>query len=704
MRSDDVPSDNGAGSASSRVVLAATSAGAMVLFASLGWGVFEAASRIDATSMAREERLLVNGVQLHAEETCRSLAPNTIWDDAVAHLDQRFDPNWARDYIGQYFWRTNGYQHVYVLDALGRPLFAYERGRVVDPGTFAPLETAAAPLIAEIRNREAARGPYRPGDMAAPAPITVGAVAGRSGTALVLAASLVQSDRSSGARPSSQAPIVMVGEDIDRDFISKFNRRHLLTDLRVAPLAGAAPAGYATLALKDAAGRNATRLAWRPNRPAADLLGIAGPTLAIAFLTLALMATILVRHERRRSQALIAAMREARSASEAKSTFLATMSHEIRTPLNGVLGMTQAMAMEPLSRRQRASLDVVHQSGEALLAILNNVLDLAKIEAGKLELEVIDFDLSDLMQAAHAAFTVLANKKGLSFCLDISGAEGVYRGDPTRIRQILYNLISNALKFTASGEIQVRAQVANETLKISVADTGEGIAQDKLALLFGQFTQADASTTRRFGGTGLGLSICRELSVMMGGSIEATSTLGEGSEFTVTLNVQMIGAPRAGHALPSPNAAPRALNAHSLRVLVAEDNQVNQLVVKTLLHHAGIDPTVVDNGALAVQSWVARDWDLILMDIQMPVLDGLEATRRIREHERETGRARTPIIALTANAMNHQIAEYRQVGMDGHIAKPIEARALFEVLANMAPAADEDEAFLDPSGWQASVA
>ena len=173
MRSDDVPTDNSAGSASSRVVLAATSAGALVLFASLGWGAFDAASRIDATSIAREERLLVNGVQLHAEETRRSLAPNTIWDDAVAHLDQRFDPNWARDYIGQYFWRTNGYQRVYVLDARGRPLFAYERGRVVDPGTFAPLETAAAPLIAEIRNREAARGPYRPGDMAAPSPDAV---------------------------------------------------------------------------------------------------------------------------------------------------------------------------------------------------------------------------------------------------------------------------------------------------------------------------------------------------------------------------------------------------------------------------------------------------------------------------------------------------------------------------------------------------
>ena len=257
---------------------------------------------------------------------------------------------------------------------------------------------------------------------------------------------------------------------------------------------------------------------------------------------------------------------------------------------------------------------------------------------------------------------------------------------------------------TTSGEIRVHAQVANETLKIIVADTGEGIAQDKLALLFGQFTQADASTTRRFGGTGLGLSICRELSVLMDGSIEATSTLGEGSEFTVTLNVQMIGAPRADHALASPDTAPRGLNSHSLRVLVVEDNQVNQLVVKTLLHHAGIDPTVVGNGALAVESWGAHDWDLILMDIQMPILDGLEVTRRIREHERETGRARTPIIALTANAMNHQIAEYRQVGMDGHIAKPIEARALFEVLANIAPGPDGGEAISDPSGWRASVA
>ena len=370
----------------------------------------------------------------------------------------------------------------------------------------------------------------------------------------------------------------------------------------------------------------------------------------------------------------------AQVANRAKSAFLATMSHEIRTPLNGVLGMAQAMASEKLSERQRDRLSVIHGSGEALLAILNDLLDLSKIEAGKLELESIEFDLDEVARGAYSAFTALANKKGLSFALDVEQARGRYLGDPTRLRQILYNLISNALKFTELGEIRVTARREGEVLEISVADTGVGISPENLDRLFAKFDQLDSSTTRRFGGTGLGLSICRELAQLMGGDISVTSQVGEGSCFTLRAPLRRVGEARGPVQLAP--AAPPERPSVALRVLAAEDNAVNQLVLKTLLHQLGVEPMVVDNGAAAVDAWESGHWDVILMDIQMPGMDGLTATSMIRARELEAARPRTPIVALTANAMAHQVKEYLAAGMDDHVAKPIEAEALFRALCD----------------------
>jgi signal transduction histidine kinase/ActR/RegA family two-component response regulator len=371
----------------------------------------------------------------------------------------------------------------------------------------------------------------------------------------------------------------------------------------------------------------------------------------------------------------------AEAANAAKSTFLATMSHEIRTPLNGVLGMAQAMAGDDLSDRQRDRLSVIHRSGEALLAILNDVLDLSKIEAGKLELERLEFELAEVARGAYSAFTALANKKGLSFALDIGEARGRYLGDPTRLRQILYNLISNALKFTEQGEIRVTARRDGETLEISVTDTGVGIPPESLSKLFAKFDQLDSSTTRRFGGTGLGLAICRELAQLMAGEIEVVSDLGLGSTFTLRVPLPWVGEEKAVCPATEPLSAQPEI---ALRVLAAEDNAVNQLVLKTLLHQMGVDPTVVENGQQAVAAWEAGDWDVILMDIQMPVMDGLTATAAIRNLEADTGRPRTPIVALTANAMSHQVEQYALAGMDGHVAKPIQAAELFAALTRAA--------------------
>jgi signal transduction histidine kinase/ActR/RegA family two-component response regulator len=371
----------------------------------------------------------------------------------------------------------------------------------------------------------------------------------------------------------------------------------------------------------------------------------------------------------------------AAAANRAKSAFLATMSHEIRTPLNGVLGMAQAMAADGLPARQRTRLDVIQQSGQALLAILNDILDLSKIEAGKLTLEDGVFDLGELASGARAVFAATADGRDLKFSLTLEdGAAGSYRGDPTRVRQILYNLLSNAVKFTPEGEIRASLGRTPSGIRLTVADTGIGIEPQALARLFNKFVQADDTTTRRFGGTGLGLAICRELAVMMDGTIRAESEPGKGSIFIVNLPLPRVDAPAAA-PVRAEVAEPEEIDAASLKVLAAEDNEVNQLVLKTLLGQIGVTPTIVGDGRQALEAWRAERWDLILMDIQMPEMDGLAATAAIRAEERAAGRPRTPIVALTADALAHQTASYGARGMDGCVAKPIEAARLFEALS-----------------------
>lgn len=387
-----------------------------------------------------------------------------------------------------------------------------------------------------------------------------------------------------------------------------------------------------------------------------------------------------ITNRRRAEAAIVEAAAAADAANIAKSAFLATMSHEIRTPLNGILGMAQAMANDELSPAQEERLDVVRQSGEALLAILNDVLDLSKIEAGKLDLEAIHFDLGELVRGVQAAFASLATKKGLSLVFDIGPAEGVYLGDPTRVRQILYNLISNALKFTETGEVRVSAARQDGAVRLAVADTGIGMTPEALSHLFSAFVQADKTTTRRFGGTGLGLAISRELAELMGGSIQAKSAPGRGATFEVLLplrrtDAQIVdSARREGAVVISPDL-------ERIRLLAAEDNPTNQLVLKTLLDQVGIQPMFVANGLQAVAAWEAGDFDVILMDVQMPELDGPGATEIIRRKEVGSGRRRTPIIGLTANAMSHQVEQYLAVGMDGVVTKPIDITKLFEALA-----------------------
>ena len=424
---------------------------------------------------------------------------------------------------------------------------------------------------------------------------------------------------------------------------------------------------------------------------------------------------------RRTLAELVEARDAAEAANLAKSQFLANMSHEIRTPLNGVLAMAQILARSPLEAGQREQVDVIHQSGETLLSLLNDILDVSKIEAGKLELEVADFEGEAVVHVAATSCTAVAGRKGLRLAVEVTpDAADVRRGDSARLRQILNNFLSNALKFTEAGvvSLKIEGQGADgaEGLKLTVSDTGMGIPPDKLPLLFQKFTQLDASTTRRFGGTGLGLAICRELSELMGGHVSVESRPGEGSTFAVVLPLPrvataslapvsagdqetdeppaaspLVAAPEDGEAGGGPPdaAAEAGVERAALRVLAAEDNPTNQLVLSTIMQIFGVDLTLAADGIEAVDAWREGVFDVILMDIQMPRLDGVAATRRIRAEEATSGRARIPILALSANALTHQVEAYLAAGMDGHVAKPIELPKLQAALEQVLAAADE---------------
>ena len=370
----------------------------------------------------------------------------------------------------------------------------------------------------------------------------------------------------------------------------------------------------------------------------------------------------------------------AESANKMKSQFLANMSHEIRTPLNGVLGMVQVMEREALAPDQRERLHIIRDSGAGLLQVLNDVLDISKIEAGKLDLAPVEFDIETLATRTVSTFTGAAAAKRLDLEVTVDlDATGVWLGDADRIRQILSNLLSNAVKFTDVGAVSLEVTTAPKGLDFIVRDSGIGMSAEALPKLFSKFTQVDDSNERRFGGTGLGLAISRELVELMGGTIVVASVAGKGSEFRVRLPLPRISeTPRApASASPGEISLPQD---RRLRILAAEDNPTNQKVLAALLAPLDVELTMVVDGLQAVSTWATQDFDIILMDIQMPEMGGVAASLAIRQAEAAQGMAPIPIIALSANAMSHQIAEYMAAGMTAYVAKPIEVGVLYEAI------------------------
>ena len=376
---------------------------------------------------------------------------------------------------------------------------------------------------------------------------------------------------------------------------------------------------------------------------------------------------------------------QAENASQAKSEFLANMSHEIRTPMNGLIGMIGLLEKAPLDALHHHYVESARTCGQQLLTIINDILDLSKIEAGKVELEEVEFSLEALLAELHLLLSSRADEKSLVLFLGLlPGTPDRLRGDPTRLKQVLLNLIGNALKFTAKGAVLVQVEAlagsADEVrLRFRVTDTGIGIPADMLGEVFEKFTQADGSTTRNYGGTGLGLAISRQLVALMGGEIGVSSEKGWGSEFWFTAQLRL-AAQEASDPAPALDALMPRRELGLLRVLLAEDNYVNQLLTVALLKEWGVTVDVVGDGLQALEALRQNRYDLVLMDIQMPGMDGLTATAQLRKPESGVLDPRVPVVALTAHAMREDRQRCLDAGMDDYLSKPINPDILLEVL------------------------
>jgi signal transduction histidine kinase/ActR/RegA family two-component response regulator len=655
--------------------LAATAVGAMAVFvvSLLIWS-----HEVDAGARSREEGLVLQGVLARVTEIEDVIAGQIDGGDAALDLTGPNGAAYARGQLRSQMVQAGEFDDVAVLAGDGTVL----TGAAADP----VAAMAAASLVDEVRFAEDMMFAESPRPVAGHA-VQRSAFTAGGGQARLVTATLV------GPAPGQpfaarRSPIVLTSQTVSTSLLGLMRDRFQVAPIAAA-LDGDAPPNLARVSFDTAGSSPPLLLTWTPQRPGLALLERAAWPMMAVLVAFGAVGLVMMWRVRRAARELVASNR-------AQTEFLANMSHEIRTPLNGVVAVAGALSRSELTPQQGELVEIIRASGDTLERLLSDVLDLARIETGAVAIENEPFQLADAVRATAALHRSRADEKGIALHLEIDPrAEGLVVGDPVRLKQILTNLLSNAIKFTAEGGVtlEVAAIPGGPDWRFTVEDTGVGFEPGMAARIFNRFQQADGSVTRRFGGTGLGLAICKQLSELMGGSIEAVGRPGVGARFTLVAPLARAEAaepaPAAVAVEPANEAAPLE---RRLRVLLADDHPTNRRVVEVLLAGLEVDLVATENGLEACEAFETSAFDAVLMDMQMPVMDGLSATRRIRAWEAERGLAPTFVVMLTANAMRDHHDASLAAGADVHLPKPIEAARLFAALEQAGQQAVQAEA------------
>ncbi len=634
------------------------------------------AKQIDNDVRRHEEDLVRRGAVGRVQELQRAIVPQTSWDEAVVNLDHRFDAKWAENNLTIYTRQLADFEWMFVLDSQDRPIYASEGDAVVAPWTYGGFREAEV-AVAQLRQLEAKRPP-----MFAPGGANAGDVVSKAlhvplyivkdGAPYLLIATLVQPDLGTAMPRGRRAPVVLAAMPLNGDSLKLMSERFQLENARFVMGRPPTANGEAAISIESPS-KSPISLVWTPEKPGSEMLSSAVGPIVLVLIAFTLVGTVMLTRVRGAAAQLLTSHR-------AQSEFLANMSHEIRTPLNGVTAIAGALERTPLTPAQAEMVGIIRGSGATLERLLSDVLDLSRIETGAVEMEQAAFHLGDAIRAVVALAGARAQEKGVDLILDLDpAAETGVLGDVVRVKQVLTNLVSNAVKFTDDGYVAVAVRRESEGhWRIEVQDTGIGFDPADKAKLFARFQQADGSVTRRYGGSGLGLAISKQLVALMGGEIDAVGAPGEGATFTVRLPLEV--AAEVQSSAPTDEQASGEAPERPLRILLADDHPTNRRVVQVLLADFDVEFSLAENGEEACEAFANETFDIVLMDMQMPVMDGLTATCAIREWERVRGLAPTPIVMLTANALPEHQAASLAAGADLHMPKPIEADKLFAVL------------------------
>ncbi len=661
--------------------LAATLAVPTLCIVALGvglvvWLLTASADRLDVTQRDGETRMARSVIQSIETSVSKFVADYSYWDEMYDYFNGPKDAEWEQTNLGPYVLNAHGIDRFIVAAKDGRVIYQHSRA-TGSHNAVTPADAQVLTRLAQLAFSKAVPGHA----------FAVSGIVELGDAPYVAAVSTIQVADPERVKHERPKVVMIEMRALDAALMSALARDYGLRAARVERT------GSGGLALRTPWGDAAPfRFVWAPSTPGQDFSAGVMPWVFVMGGAMLLLFAVLAFVWSRVINQIGASEMRAQRASAAKSEFMAMISHEIRTPLNGVLGMTASLLETNLNPEQRRYATVARESGGNLLRIINDVLDFSKLDAGKMEIESAAFDLPFVLRYAVEICEPHAKEKAVTLTAEMApGLPRFVKTDAGRLRQVVLNLLTNAVKFTERGRVVLRASSVAQgqdrvVLRVEVSDTGIGIPQDRLGKLFQSFTQADVSITRRFGGTGLGLAICKKLIERMGGTIGVKSTVGAGSTFWFELPVTTAGAADADwNAKVSREEALEAAtivqNAGApIRVLLVEDNATNQLVAKTALGKFGIEPDIAANGLEAVEAVRRKDYDIVLMDMQMPEMDGIAATRIIR---RMPGAAKTvPIVGLTANTFESDITSCHEAGMNGHLGKPFSRDELIVAIAH----------------------